>query len=131
MAEKKDEKKVVELGFREKFLSNDEFRKKTVDWNGYEVELKELTAAQRGNVYKSSMVTKTKRGSEDMIQEIDQTKLNVWAVIYQTYDPNTKTKVFQNSDFDALAALPCSVLDTLARPALELLGEEVEEAEKN
>lgn len=126
-----EEEKVKKIDFREKFLSDDDFKKKTVKWKNHKVEIRELSAKERGKVYSESTVTRQKRGSKDIIQEVDQTKLNVWAVVYQAYDPVTGTKIFSKKDFDALASLPSSVIDVLAKPALEMLGEDLEEEEKN
>lgn len=126
--------KVTKLkGIREAFLSEkNSFKKKTIDWNDYKIELRELNAKQRGNVYMAATVQKTDRTRpNEVIQEIDNGKLNVWAVIYQAFDADTGARIFQESDFESLASLPCSVLDTLAKPALELLGEDAEETEKN
>ncbi len=128
---KKEQNRTPVENIRDAFLgAKGEFKTKKIEWQGHEIEIRELNAKQRGKVYKNATVTKQKRGSDEIIQEIDSGYLNVWAVIYCCYNPKTNTRVFQETDFNALSSLPCSVLDKLAKPALELLGE-AEEEEKN
>jgi len=98
----------------------------TEDGKAFNVMIKEPNARQRGEIFKAA--TKIKRTQET---EIDHAELQVWAVIYCTYDAETGERLFDVADHDLLLSLPSSVFDRLAKPALEMIGENVEEVEKN
>lgn len=117
------------LSFREKFLEQaGKFQRKTIEIEGLgKVEIKEPSADERSKIYKAAQKI-TQRGKETSI-ETDPAKLNVWAIIYCAYDPATGQQVFGRADVDTLGALPTSVLDKLAKPVMEFMGEDEDDEE--
>lgn len=98
----------------------------TGDETEIKVELWEPNGKERGQIFKAATVIK--RNQEP---EVDHAELQVWAVIMCARDPETGEKLFEEAHRDVLLSLPTSVFDILARPALQLLGEDAEEAAKN
>lgn len=90
------------------------------------LEMWEPTGKERGLIFNASTVMR--KGQDP---EVDHAELQVWSIIYCARDPETGEQLFDASHHDALLALPASVLDILARPALQLLGEDAETAAKN
>lgn len=132
---KKQEGKVVNL--RDYFLaSKDQHKKipvtaqlpdpKTGKATEIHVEMWEPNGKERGQIFKAA--TRIKRNQEP---EVDHAELQVWAVIYCARDPQTGEALFDAAHRDALLSLPTSVFDILARPALQLIGDDPEEAAKN
>lgn len=118
------------IDIRQKFLgSKNDFKNVAIKWNGHDILVRELKAGQRGDVFKKATVIRQKKG--ETFQEIDNGALSVWAVIYCCYYSDGRTRIFDSADYEALRDMPSSVLDKLAKPALELLGEDKEETVKN
>lgn len=115
------------MSFREKFLQQAGKYKKTtvVIPNIGKVEVKEPSAKQRSMIYQASQVIKQIKGETHI--ETDPSKLNAWSVITCCYDPETGKHVFAEGDLGTLLEMPVSVLDKLAKPVLEFVGEDDEE----
>lgn len=64
-----------------------------VNYGGVKVEIRQPTVKERHEL--------TKRGMTD--GEFDFLKYQIWGVILFSYVPNTKERVFEEGDFDALA----------------------------
>lgn len=105
---------------RSKALSGAEFKKEIVKIEGEEVELREPSAKVRNEVFKHS--------KED--GEINPMLFIVWTVIYCSYVPNTKERVFEDTDFDTLMNLPAHKLDSLSEAAGRVLNTDEEERKK-
>ncbi len=118
------------MSFRENFLAQSgKYKriKREIDGMG-NVEIKEPSAEERAQIYKAATVVKQK-GKETFL-ETDAAKLNVWGIIYCTFDPETGKQVFSAADVDTLVGMPSSILDKLAKPVMEFIGESDEDEEE-
>lgn len=112
--------------FRAAFLSAAADRKKEkVEWQGFEVEVREPSAKERAQIRKNAM----KIQGENI--QVDQGELEVWSVIFCAYDRESGERIFHDADHDALLNLGAATLDTLARKTLPYISRNVEEAAKN
>ena len=92
-----------------------------VTLEGKEIEIREPSGRERAKIYKAATVL---RGTgENAITDIDPGRLNAMAVITCCIDPSDGSRIFGMEDLDALQDLPASVLDRLAKPILEFMGE--------
>ena len=131
MSDKKQETNT--LSFRERFLEQaGKYKRETVAIDGLgKVEIKEPSASERSNIYKAAQIVKQVKGETHIVT--DPSKLNAWAVICCCIDPATGNPVVSKADLDTLLSMPVSILDKLAKPVMEFMGEfdDDEEAEKN
>lgn len=117
---------------RNYFLTaGDRFKKELVTLkdeagNEMQVEIREPNGRQRGLIFKAA--TKIKKNQEP---EIDHAELQVWAVIFCAFDPETGENLFDEAHHDVLLDLPASVFDVLAKPALLMIGDAPEDAMGN
>jgi hypothetical protein len=104
--------------------ANSEFRKKTIKYEGIEVELRQPSVGSRkALMHKASIEGK-----------LDTAEFLVWGVIYNTYVPETNELVFEESDYDVLIEKPTGgFMDQFAEVIAELMNvnSEVEKKAKN
>jgi hypothetical protein len=94
------------------------------EW-GVVIEVKALTGKTRAIVMTSSMGKNGKMDFEKMYADM---------VIYSTYDNETKEKIFEDTDREALSEKSGGVLERIAGKVMQLSGlmpESVDKAEKN
>lgn len=122
-----DKQEAKVLSFREKFLAQaGKYKSKVVEVEDIgRAELREPSAEQRAMIYKNAQKI-TQKGKETHIVT-DPAALNVWSIIVCTYDPTTGAKMFDYGDYDTLANMSTSILDTLAKPVMEFMGEDEDE----
>lgn len=103
-----------EVDIRSKLLSAKvEFKKKEVDADGVKVEVRQPSVKARKDLFAKS----SKNG------EIDSTDFMVWSTIYNTFDPVTNKRVFEDTDYEALLDRPIGGwLDKIAEAAGELMN---------
>ncbi len=121
-----EEKKRDNRDFRAAFLgAKDERERVGATWRGHEVEIVEPSAKERARIRKSAMQISGQSIS------VDQGELEVWAIIYCTYYPETGERVFSEGDHDELLELGSKTLDVLADPAMQYITRGGEEEAKN
>lgn len=90
-----------------------EYKTKEFDYNGHKVVFKQPTQKTRRDIIEKST---NDNGN------IDSVSLQVWSVIYLTYDEEGN-KVFSDADFDVFMQQPSgSFVDKFAEEAMDLLG---------
>ena len=121
--------KVTALSGRENFLAQSgKFKRQVIEIEGLgKFEIKEPSGDERAKIYKAAQTVTTK-GKETHIVS-DPAKLNAWAIILCVYDPTTGQQMFGRADVDTLTSMPTSILDKLAKPVMEFMGESVDEEE--
>lgn len=98
--------------------SKSEYKTIEIDFQGQTVVFRQASLRDRKNIIGKSVENK----------EVDGVALQVWAIIFLTYDAEGNL-VFDETDFDALMEKPAgSFVDTFAEHAMKLLGN-MEEAE--
>lgn len=100
--------------------SKNEYKTIEIDYKGETVVFKQPSLKQRKTLINKSLDNK----------EVDGVALQVWSIIYLTYDTEGN-RVFDDTDFDSLMEKPAgSFVDTFGESALKLLGNmEEDEAE--
>lgn len=92
--------------------SKSEYRTIEMDYQGQTVVFRQASLKDRKNILNKSVENK----------EVDGVALQVWAIIYLTYDTEGN-RIFDESDVDALMEKPAgSFVDTFSEQALKLLG---------
>lgn len=92
------------------------FRTKEIEYEGTKVQFRQLSLRERKELLERS------KGTDG---EIDNTKLQVNAVIAMTVDPVTDKKVFTKADFDTMMDAPTGgYVDTFVEAAMSLWGAE-------
>lgn len=101
--------------------SKSEYKTIEIDYKGETVVFRQASLKDRKNILNKSVENK----------EVDGVALQVWAIIYLTYDAEGN-RVFDETDVDALMEKPAgSFVDTFAEHALKLLGNMEEEEAAN
>ena len=98
-----------------------EFKSKIVKYNGVEVEIRQPSVKSRKDIMAKAM---TDNGTVDFAEFL------TFAVLFNTYVPDTNELVFEDTDYDALMAKPTGgFLDKFGSDAAELMN--VEDGEGN
>jgi hypothetical protein len=93
-----------------------EFAKEIVEYKGNKFEVRQPTNKARRDLFKKAI---------DENGKIDMMEFVVWAVIYNTYDPESGKTVFEDTDYDVFINMPSGgVLDKLGEVASRLLNVE-------
>lgn len=99
--------------------SKAEYKTTEIEFEGQKVVFRQPSLKQRKDLIEKSVVNK----------EIDGVSMQVWSVIYLTYDEQGN-RVFDEADYDALMNKPAGgFVDLFSEHALKLLGNSVDEAE--
>lgn len=104
------------------------FNKIKIDDDGTEIEIREPTVKEWGNILRNVMSVDGDKGQTKM--EYDQ--YLVWSVICCSYVPGTDEKVFSEEDYETLLQVPkSSWVSEFSEIAMAMMQSNVEEAEKN
>ena len=96
--------------------SGAKFKSEVVEYNGIEVEIRQPSVKVRTELFNKCM---------DENGRVKMTEFLVWAMIYNTFVPNTEELVFEEEDYDSLMARPAGgFLDKFGNKASELLNVE-------
>lgn len=87
-------------------------RKQIVEFEGASFEVRQPTIRERSELRERSVKGET----------LDILAFTVWSVIGQTFMPGTDQKVFEATDFDALASLPSGGLVDVLSGAISVLS---------
>ena len=99
------------------------FAKEEVEVNGKVFEVRQPTNKARRDLFKQAV---------DDSGKIDMLEFLIWAVIYNTYDPKSGEKVFEDTDYDVFANMPAGgMLDKLGEAASKLLNVEADIEKKS
>ena len=100
-----------------------EFKSKIVKYNGIEVEIRQPSVKSRKEIMTKAM---TDTGT------IDFAEFLTFAVLYNTYVPDTEELVFEDTDYDGLMAKPTGgFMDQFGADAAELMNVEDGDGAKN
>lgn len=92
-----------------------EFASKEVTVCGIKVEVRQPSVKSRRDLFKRATIDGVMDSSEFM----------VWAVIYNTYVPNTEERVFEDTDYEALVERPVGgFMDQISESAAEMMNVE-------
>lgn len=114
------------MSLRDKILSASDIKSEKIyieEWDA-EVELRSLNGTQRARIMSESFDSKAKQISWDY----------ALLAMYAMYDPETGTRIFSDSDKEALNEKHGGILENIAMKILKLSGlsdESLTEAEKN
>lgn len=101
------------------------FAKEIVEWEGKKFEIRQPSIRSRREL--RSKATSVKDG--DVV--VDFFNFLIWAVIENTFVPDTDEKVFEETDYDLLMDFPTGgFMDTFGEVAAKLLNVEVETKKK-
>ena len=104
------------------------FKRVTINDEGTEIEIREPTVKEWGNILRNVMTVDGDKGQTKM--EYDQ--YLVWSVICCAFVPDTDEKVFSEEDYETLLAMPkSSWVGEFSDIALAMMQSNVEETEKN
>jgi len=115
---RKTELEVIQGGkmdLREKILNTDDIQEQIVDvpkW-GVKILVKELNGRQRDKIMQSAVDSKGNINFEKMHSE---------AIIAACYDPETKEKLFEETDRDQLMGKSSAAIDTIYNVIAEMSG---------
>lgn len=99
-----------------------QFKKKTFDFHGIEVEFRQPNLKER-----KTLINKAK----DSKGEFDLTEFLVWSVITNTYVPESNEKVFSAEDYDAMMEQSGgSFVEKFGNEIAELMNAEDEDVKK-
>lgn len=116
----RDKIRAATLGKKKVFKS-----KEATLYDGTKVEIRQPTVGQRSEIRSKSM---TVMPNAEM--RADMMQFTLWMVILQSYVPGTDERVFEEADYDEIAAVPSGDwVDNLTAIALELSNAEVGEEE--
>ena len=94
------------------------FESVIVDIEGHQFEVRQPTIRDRMRLNALS----SEKGPNG-VPVVEPFKFLVWAVILNTYNPGTDTKVFQEEDFEAMMSMPSGgPLDKLGTAAVDLIN---------
>jgi len=120
------------IGKKSKFAS------KLVDVGEDKVEVRQPSVKTRSILMKKSRGVKSSKievgevSAEDVLQSIDYGKMQVLAVIYCTFVPDTEERIFTESDYEALINQPAGgFVDDISTVAMDLMNTKPEEDAKN
>jgi hypothetical protein len=115
------------MSLREKILAKQDIQEQIVEVSEWEVSIlvRGLTGRQRAKLLTEAVDEKGKPDLQKIYPEL---------VILSSYDPETKEKVFQPTDRDAVVEKSGAALEKIAQVAMKISGlspETAREAEKN
>lgn len=94
-----------------------QFRTELVTIDGETFEVRQPSVAERSKIVKQA---KVQTGDTE---RMDMAELQIWATILLTYVPGTEERVFEDGDYDALAAQPAGgFVDEISKVALQLMN---------
>ena len=103
------------MSLREKILNTEDIQEQIVDvpkW-GVKILVKELNGRQRDKIMQSAVDSKGNINFEKMHSE---------AIIAACYDPETKEKLFEETDRDQLMEKSSAAIDTIYNVIAEMSG---------
>ena len=103
------------MSLREKILNTEDIQEQVVDvpkW-GVKILVKELNGRQRDKIMQSAVDSKGNINFEKMHSE---------AIIAACYDPETKEKLFEETDRDQLMEKSSAAIDTIYNVIAEMSG---------
>jgi len=103
------------MDLREKILNTEDIQEQVVDvpkW-GVKILVKELNGRQRDKIMQSAVDSKGNINFEKMHSE---------AIIAACYDPETKEKLFEETDRDQLMEKSSAAIDTIYNVIAEMSG---------
>lgn len=109
---------------RKQILDFDDSSSETVQipqWGGVKVEVRSLTAGQRGRLLKVC--------TDEETGEIDAGKLSIHLTIATAHDPETGERIFQPDDYDALGEKAPKAIEAIMDVAARLSALTEEEVE--
>lgn len=106
------------------FMTKVQFAEKEADINGEKVILKQPDLKTRNDIYRLAGKMDVKSGE----MEVDITKLQLYTIIYCTYDPESKERIFEKGDYKELShsALGNYIVKQLADKAMSLMDAELD-----
>lgn len=112
-----------------------DLKKKTVEYEGEEFEIRQPTVALRAKIMQEARIqpeSGEESDVESVIAKVDYSSMQVWSVIYCTYVPGEDERVFEPQDVQSLKDQPTgSFVDLFAEAAIELMNVTPEQAAKN
>lgn len=122
MSELKDKIRAKTVG------SSKVFKFKMVQFDEMEIEIREPSVRDWGKIMKAVMSMNSEEGSNKM--EYD--KYLIWSVIYCAFVPGSDEKVYEDTDYDALANFPRSgFVGEFSEIAMDMMNSDSEQTEKN
>lgn len=119
---KRDSLRKATVGAEKKFAS------KIVEYNGDKFEIRQPSVSVRSKILKKSSIS----DDIDDFGKVEFDKMQIFAVIYCTYIPDTDERVFDESDIPALKDQPTdSFVDEFAAEAMKLMNAKPQEDAKN
>lgn len=104
------------------------FAKEIVEYNGDKFEIRQPSVSIRSKILKKASVS----DDFDDFGKVEFDKMQIYAVIYCTYIPDTDERVFDESDIPALKDQPTdSFVDEFATVAMRLMNARAEADAKN
>jgi len=105
-----------------------DFANEIVEYNGDKFEIRQPSVSVRSKILKKASVS----DDFDDFGKVEFDKMQIYAVIYCTYVPDTDERVFDESDIPALKDQPTdSFVDDFAAAAMSLMNAKPQEDAKN
>lgn len=113
------------------------FKKEIEKFGGNEFEIRQPTVALKSKIMQKCRVSVDEDTDDKEVKTISTESFNlgamqVWSVIYCTYEPGTDNLVFEETDEPALSQKPAgSFVDQFSATAMKLMNVQPEEDAKN
>ncbi len=113
--------------------STKNFASEKVEWNGNEFEIRQPSVAKKSKIMSKCRIPLSEGDeSEFTTASLDYGEMQVWSVIYCTFDPETGERIFEEDDYPNLREQPSGgFVDRFSSVAMRLMNVQPEEDAKN